>query len=141
MDLANKYFMRSCGESRFQANGFREKVVMSLIDDLKGIVVFNEGISTLVKENKQLEKLNALMEDIHSVVDEDKHVYDNYIAVIDYLTAHVVFAPIFSVVDVSQVLLLTRKMIWTLDRASRKIEPPVSQKGCWVCDLKANLFS
>lgn len=69
MDLANRYHMRPCGEFRFQPNDFNEKLAMAVIDVMKSTPYLSDVISNMVKDDPQLEALNAFMMKIHDSID------------------------------------------------------------------------
>lgn len=95
MNLANKYFMRPSGESKFQANGYGESIAMGVTDSLKQIEDFSVAIEELVKEDKvNLSSLNNFMESLVHAVDKDKRLYDDLSSIFNVIENNDILKPV-----------------------------------------------
>jgi hypothetical protein len=108
MDYYNKWMMRSCGESKFQAKTMSEKLVFSKFDILKSLPWFQEAFHKIDKD-KRSEAFDVLI--------KISNGYDNsglrIMASLDALKNFEWFEKPYSMVEHTASLFLIRDLIET----------------------------
>jgi hypothetical protein len=127
MNLANKYMMRSSGESIHQPNGYAESVAMSVIDTLKGIESFSIGITTLVEQDKaNLESLNDFIESLVKSVNKNARLYEDFNALLKVIKNNSILNAIYLNSSVDDIEKLSKGLIGTIE-IIRPLNTPVSK--------------
>lgn len=68
MDLANKYMMQASGEAKYRPDNFSDEYAMWLMDELKAMEMFKNGILALIGDRDELKSLNKFMKLVSSSV-------------------------------------------------------------------------